>query len=190
MEAEPGMTRAQLFDAIRPFAPDRRFLDSHVQVIDALADAFGLPREGDEALGVALGLIKEFEGCKLEAYPDPATGGDPWTIGWGSTGQGIARGLRWTQAQADMRLSHDVAKFMSGVIAAAPKGTANQIGAMTSLAYNIGLQAFRDSTLLRLHNAGDYVGAAAQFARWNKGSGKVMPGLVRRRAAEAEVYLK
>lgn len=182
------MTRAELFEAIRPFAPDRRFLDSHVHVIDALADAFGLLREGDEALGIALKLIKEYEGCELEAYPDPGTGGDPWTIGWGATGSGIARGLTWTQAQADMRLSHDVAKFMAGVVAAAPKGTANQIGAMTSLAYNIGPDAFKDSTLLRLHNAGDYAGAQAQFARWNRAGGKVMKGLVRRRAAEAEVY--
>lgn len=182
------MTRAQLFDAIRPFAPDRRFLYSHVHVIDALADAFGLPREGDEALGIALKLIKEFEGCRLEAYPDPATGGDPWTIGWGATGQGIAKGLRWTQAQADMRLSHDVAKFMAGVVSAAPTGTATQIGAMTSLAYNIGLLAFQQSTLLRLHNAGNYAGAQAQFARWNRGGGKVMAGLTRRRDAEALVY--
>ena len=183
------MTRAQLFDAIRPFAPDRRFLDSHVHVIDALADAFGLPREGDEALGVALKLIREFEGCKLTAYPDPGSGGDPWTIGWGSTGTGIVKGVTWTQAQADARLAMDVAKFMSGVRAAAPKGSAEQIGAMTSLAYNIGLDAFRNSTLLRRHNAGDYAGAQAQFAVWKRAGGKVMAGLIRRRAAEAEVYL-
>lgn len=182
------MTRQDMFAAIRPFAPDGRFLPSHVQVIDALADAFGLPREGDAALVVALDLIKRFEGCKIDAYPDPATGGDPWTIGWGATGDGIMRGIRWTQAQADMRLSHDVTKFMSVVMKAAPKGTPNQYGAMTSLAYNIGETNFRTSTLLKMHNAGDYAGAADQFKRWNRANGKVMNGLMRRRAAEAEVY--
>lgn len=182
------MTRQQLFEAIRPFAPDHRFLDSHVLVIDALADAFGLPREGDAALGVALDLIKQFEGCELVAYPDPATGGDPWTIGWGATGSGIVKGVQWTQAQADKRLAEDVAKFMTAVRKAAPKGTPAQYGAMTSLAYNIGEKAFTGSTLLKLHNAGDYAAAADQFKRWNRGNGKIMNGLTRRRVAEAEVY--
>lgn len=182
------MTRNDLFDAIRPFAPDRRFLASHVQVIDALADAFGLPRSGDGALGTALALTKEFEGCELEAYPDPGTGGDPWTIGWGATGAGIAKGVRWTQAQADARLAEDVAKFMSAVIKAAPVATDNQRGAMTSLAYNIGIKAFQDSTLLKLHNAGNYEAAADQFSRWNKAGGRILAGLTRRRAAEEKVY--
>lgn len=182
------MTRAALFDAIRPFAPDRRFLASHVQVIDALADAFGLSRSGDGALGPALALIKEFEGCKLEAYPDPGTGGDPWTIGWGATGAGIAKGVRWTQVQADARLAEDVARFMAAVVKAAPVATDNQRGAMASLAYNIGIKAFQDSTLLKLHNAGNYAAAADQFKRWNKAGGRILAGLTRRRAAEEKVY--
>lgn len=182
------MTRNDLFDAIRPFAPDRRFLQSHVQVIDALADAFGIPRSGDGALTVALKLIKQYEGCELEAYPDPGTGGAPWTIGWGATGVGIVKGVRWTQAQADERLASDIAKFMTTVVKAAPVATDNQRGAMTSLAYNIGEQAFRDSTLLKLHNAGNYTAAAEQFGRWNKAGGRILNGLTKRRAAEAEVY--
>lgn len=134
------------------------------------------------AQDVALGLIKPFEGCKLRAYKCPA---GVWTIGWGATGPGITEGVVWTQAQADARLAQDVAKFLAGVRAAvkAP-ATANQLGAMTSLAYNIGLDAFRKSTLLRLFNAGDAKGAAAQFPRWNKAGGKVLPGLTRRRAAD------
>ncbi|MEH3121156.1 MAG: lysozyme [Sphingomonas phyllosphaerae] len=157
-------------------------------MIDALADAFGIPREGDGALTVALKLIKQFEGCELEAYPDPGTGGAPWTIGWGATSAGIVKGVRWTQAQADERLASDVAKFMSAVVKAAPVATDNQRGAMTSLAYNIGEQAFRDSTLLKLHNAGNYVAAAEQFGRWNKAGGRILAGLTKRRAAEASVY--
>lgn len=181
-------TRRDFFNDARKYLPKRGFTNSEVQALDALADSFGLPREGDGALVPALQLIKQFEGCRLEAYPDPGTGGDPWTIGWGSTGPGIVKGVRWTQEQADTRLASDVAKFMAAVVKAAPTATDNQRGAMTSLAYNIGEKAFRDSTLLRLHNAGDYAGAAAQFARWNKAGGKVMAGLTRRRAAEAEVY--
>lgn len=183
------MTRKALFEAVRPFLPDgRTFRDSEIQALDAIADSFGLPREGDGALVPALALIKQFEGCRLDAYPDPGSGGDPWTIGWGATGAGIAKGVRWTQAQADARLTADVATFMGGVTALAPRATDGQRAALTSLAYNIGLAALKGSTLLKLHNAGDYAGAADQFARWNRAGGKVLNGLTKRRAAEASVY--
>ncbi|KAF1698345.1 lysozyme [Pseudoxanthomonas jiangsuensis] len=141
------------------------------------------------ALAHAVALIKRWEGCRLTAYPDPGTGGEPWTIGWGSTGPGIGPGTRWTQAQADDRLALDVERFMAGVRASLTREPAdNELGAMTSLAYNIGLGAFRNSTLLRLFNAGDRPGAAKQFDRWNRAGGRVMKGLVRRRADERAVF--
>lgn len=141
------------------------------------------------ALAHAVALIKRWEGCRLEAYPDPATGGEPWTIGWGATGPGIRKGVRWTQAQADDRLALDVERFMRGVSASIRKPTSdNQLGAMTSLAYNIGVGAFRRSTLLNLLNKGDVAGAARQFDRWNKANGRVMKGLVKRRADERAVF--
>src|SRR5438067_4902133 len=137
-------------------------------------------------------IIQQFEGCakrrsdgSFEAYPDPGTGGDPWTIGWGSTGADIKKGLVWTQAQCDERFAQHLAEFGEGVAAAiggAPT-TQHQFDAMVSFAYNVGLGNFRSSTLLKKHNAGDYAGAAAEFARWNKAAGKVLPGLTRRRAA-------
>ena len=68
--------------------------------------------------------------------------------------------------------------------------TAHQFAALVSLAYNIGLENLRHSTLLRLHLEGDYAGAQAQFIRWNKAAGKIMAGLTRRRNAEALVYGK
>lgn len=183
------MSRTALFDAIRPFAPERRFLASHVQTIDALADSFGLPREGDAGLAEALSLIKQFEGCELEAYPDPGTGGDPWTIGWGATGDGIRKGVKWTQAQADERLARDVARFAAGVDAGVTRApTPGQRGAMISFAYNVGIGAFSASTLLRKHNAGDVAGAAAEFGKWVNAGGRKLNGLVKRRAAEAAVY--
>lgn len=141
------------------------------------------------ALTEAVALIQRREDCHLTAYPDPGTGGDPWTIGWGSTGPGIAKGVKWTQKQADDRLAEDVRKFQAGVSAAVKVPvTAKQLGAMTSLAYNIGLSAFRGSTLLRKLNAGDSAGAAAQFGRWTRAGGKVMRGLANRRADERAVF--
>lgn len=141
------------------------------------------------ALAHAVALIKKWEGCKLEAYPDPGTGGAPWTIGYGATGPGIVKGVRWTQRQADDRLAVDVDRFLKGVRSVLKKpATDAQLGAMTSLAYNIGVGAFRDSTLLRKFNAGDAGGAAAEFPRWNKAGGKVMKGLSNRRADERKIF--
>lgn len=141
------------------------------------------------ALAHAVALIKRWEGCRLSAYPDPGTGGDPWTIGWGSTGPGIRKGVTWTQAQADERLATDVKRFMDGVRSALKRTASdNELGAMTSLAYNIGAQAFRSSTLLRLFNQGKKADAAKQFDRWNKAGGVVLNGLTKRRADERRVF--
>ena len=135
-------------------------------------------------------LVQEFEGCKLEAYPDPGTGGEPWTIGFGSTGPDIGPGTVWTQEEADARFVDDLTKFGDGVdrLVRVPL-TDNQFAALVSFAYNVGLGALAGSTLLRKLNAGDYQGAADQLPRWNKAAGRVLPGLVRRRAAERELFL-
>jgi lysozyme len=135
-------------------------------------------------------LVKKFEGCVLKAYPDPGSGGDPWTCGVGATGPGIKRGVVWTQAEADARLDADLARFDAGVsklIGKAPT-TQNQFDALVSLAFNIGLGNLQTSTLLRLHQEGKYEVAATQFVRWNKAAGRIMNGLTRRRMAEAELY--
>ena len=138
------------------------------------------------ALAHAMALIRRWEGCRLVAYKCPA---GIWTIGWGSTGPGISEGVRWTQAQADERLARDVEKFMVGVRKLLRRPvTEAQLGAMTSLAYNIGIGAFGSSTLLRLFNAGQADLAAAQFAVWRRAGGKVLPGLVNRRADERRVF--
>ncbi len=143
------------------------------------------------AYAVATSLVRQFEGCELKAYPDPATGGAPWTIGWGATGPGIGPGTVWTQQMADDRLRADVTEFVDGVRSSLTRSaTDNQLGAMASLAYNVGLKNFKSSTLLKLFNAGDIAGAAAQFPRWNRAAGKVMKGLTRRREAERAVFLK
>jgi len=146
-------------------------------------------------------LIHMFEGYatrlpdgSAKAYPDPGTGGKPWTIGWGSTtdeqGKPIQPGTIWTRERADARFAKHLAQFEAGVregLRGAPV-TQGQFDAMCSLAYNIGVGAFQESTLLRRHRTGDYAAAQAQFARWNRAGGRVMKGLTRRRAAEARMY--
>lgn len=149
-----------------------------------------------------IALIKRFEGCArlrsdgmIEAYPDPGTGAEPWTIGWGATGRDhvsggrIGQGTYWTQGQCDARLTLDLARFAAEVAAAtgtAPT-TQGQFDALVSFHYNTG--AIARATLTQKHVAGDHHGAAREFARWNRAGGRVLKGLVRRRAAEAEMYV-
>lgn len=134
-----------------------------------------------------LSLIKEFEQCRLDAYmPTPD---DVPTIGYGHTGIDVQMGLRWTQEQADEALARDVMRFEAGVNEAVTVPlTQNEFDALVCFAFNVGTGAFRSSTLLRLLNAGDYDGAAAQLLRWNKQAGKELAGLTRRRAAERALF--
>lgn len=138
----------------------------------------------------AADLIKSFEGLRLKAYPDPATGGDPWTVGYGHTGSDVRPGMTINREQADALFDRDIAKFEAAVekaIGSAPTNAA-QFGALVSFAYNVGAGNLNSSTLLRKHKAGDFKGAQAEFARWNRAAGKVMAGLTRRRKAEADLY--
>jgi lysozyme len=132
-------------------------------------------------------LIQQFEGCKLTAYLCPA---GVWTIGWGSTGIGVSKGVTWTQAEADERYKKDMGAFKTGVkkLVTVPINN-NQLEALTSFAYNLGLGALKGSTLLKYLNAGNYQAAANQFLRWDKAGGKVMAGLARRRTAERNLFL-
>lgn len=116
--------------------------------------------------------------------------GAPWTIGYGSTGADIGPSTVWKLVQVRARYATQSAEFMRQVDEAVKVPISPmQLAMLTSLAYNIGITAFRNSTLLKLLNAGDYIGAADQFPRWNKAQGKVMPGLVTRRAAERTNFL-
>lgn len=138
-------------------------------------------------------LMHDFEGCRLDAYPDPGSAdGNPWTIGYGSTGPGIAKGMRWTQQQADERFAADLdakyGKAVNDMVQGVPT-TQNQFDALVSLCYNIGIAALRGSTVMRKHKAGDYLGASRAFVMWNKNNHQVMKGLTRRRLAEADLYL-
>lgn len=137
-------------------------------------------------------LVGHFEGLRLNAYPDPATGNLPITIGYGTTrinSKPVSLGTTITKTQAEQYLADDLLRFENGVKALVKvKLSASQLGALTSLAYNIGLGNLGSSTLLTLLNKGDYAGAAAQFSRWNKANGRPMTGLTKRRKAEATFF--
>ncbi len=193
--------RQKAFDAARGADEDRALNANEIRIIHAALDAVGVPRAPAMVAttrrvgpdGVA--LIKRFEGCAkrrpdgmIEAYPDPGTGGDPWTIGWGATGHGIGPGVVWTQAQADARLESDLIKYALDVVKAigdAPTSQ-QQFDALVAFHYNTG--AIGRATLTKKHKAGDFVGAMGEFKKWNKAGGKAMAGLTRRRSAEAELY--
>jgi len=135
-------------------------------------------------------LLKHYEGCSLEAYPDPATGGEPITIGYGNTNPGVLKlGGICTQEEADQMLADRLKKdFEPGVNQLLLTANQQQFDAIISLAYNIGLGNLKTSTVVRKHNAGDYEGAAQSILMWNRANGAVMKGLQRRRYAEMLVY--
>jgi len=134
--------------------------------------------------------VARSEGCRLRAYRD-ITG--VWTIGWGET-EGVTEGMVWSRAEADLRLCARLGEFSRGVRARLTRAaTANQLAAMVSLAYNIGLAAFGRSSVLAAHNRGDDLAAARAFGLWNKarvdGVLREVRGLTARRAREAALYL-
>jgi lysozyme len=136
-----------------------------------------------------LSIIRQAEGLRLRAYLCPA---GVWTIGRGTTiypdGRKVRPGDRCTPQQADEYKAHDVRRFERAVENAVNVPlTSNQFSALVSWAYNC--KGWESSTLIRLLNAGDYAGAAAQLPRWNRGGGRVLPGLVKRRAAERDLFL-
>lgn len=135
-----------------------------------------------------LNLLHSFEGCKLESYQDIV---GVWTIGYGTTGPDIVKGLKWTQQQVDDRFKKDLVRFENGVSAAVKVPlTSNQFSALVCFAYNVGIQAMAGSTLVKLLNQGKTAEAADQFLRWDMAGGKKVKGLTRRREAERALFLK
>ena len=139
-------------------------------------------------------LIKSFEGFRANAYPDPKSGGDPWTAGYGTTkfpsGRPVKKGDYVTPAQAEMYLREDVKKFASSVDALVTVPLKQcQYDALVSFVYNLGATNFRTSTLLKKLNAKDYKGAADEFLRWVSPGSSVEAGLRRRRTAERAMFL-
>lgn len=139
-----------------------------------------------------LNLIKRFEGCHLEPYRDPI---GLWTVGWGHLiGDGKTLPIEWfrrlTQDEADRLLEKDLEKFERGVLRLCPNHlTQHRFDALISFSFNLGLGNLQNSTLRQKHNRNDVSGAAKEFLKWNKASGKVFRGLTLRRQAESNLYL-
>ena len=137
-----------------------------------------------------LHLTESFEGLSLVSYPDPATGGEPWTIAYGHTGPDVHPGMTITQEQAEEFLMQDVQKAVQTVNSKVHTDlTQNEFESLVDFVFNVGAGNFAGSTLLRKINAGDMEGAALEFEKWTHADGKVMAGLIKRRHAEAVLFL-
>jgi GH24 family phage-related lysozyme (muramidase) len=144
-----------------------------------------------------ISLIKSFESCaklrtdgKFDAYPDAGRGWDLPTIGWGHTGPEVRKGIIWTQAECDTAFARDMGRYAAEVTAAlrGAETTQHQFDALVSFHYNTG--AIFTAHLTALHRAGAYTLAAEEFGKWVHAGHNVLPGLVKRRAAEAALYSK
>lgn len=137
-----------------------------------------------------LALIRRFEGFRAEAYRCPA---GVWTIGYGHTSQAgapaVKAGMRISEAEARSVLARDVAGFAKAVSAALTREVSpQQFSALVSFAFNVGEGAFRRSSVLKAVNAGDFRAVPERLKLWVKADGRMLPGLVRRRAAEAALF--
>jgi lysozyme len=148
-----------------------------------------------------INLWDKFEGNELEAYPDPKTGGDPWTVGRGHTGPEVHEGTTITEEQSRIYFEDD----MEWVVNTVNKNvvvplTQNQFDALCSIIGNVGpgsrykdgiiqLKNGQPSTLLKKLNTFDYQGAAAEFLKWDSPGSAVQHGLDNRRKAEHDLFL-
>jgi len=133
-----------------------------------------------------LSLIKKFEGCKLEAYLCPA---GVWTIGYGHT-KDVKEGDKINKEEAEYLLQEEMLEYEGYVndYVEVPLEQ-HQFCALVSFCYNLGGGSLKKSTLLKVLNEGKYEEVPAQIRRWNKSNGEVLEGLVRRREAEAIMFM-
>lgn len=132
-------------------------------------------------------LIQDFEGLELKAYKCPA---GVWTIGYGHT-KGVKQGDVITPAQATAYLQADLTDAEKAVNSQNLRINQNQYDALVSFTFNVGTGNFLKSTLLKKVKINpDDTSIRSEFAKWKYGSGKVLPGLVRRRESEANLYFK
>lgn len=209
------MNKKPIFDAVRKIL-GRSYTQAEVDALDKAIDLAGASLPGSlaptptpapspaptpTATGRTLGapgakLIKKWEGCEkrradgtFAAYPDPGSGdGKPWTIGWGSTGPDVKKGVVWSQAQCDARFDVDMRSYVKEVadFIGTAATTQNQFDALVSFHYNTG--AIRSSSLGKLHKQGKFADVRNEFGKWIYNNHKPMNGLKSRRADEAKLY--
>lgn len=139
---------------------------------------------GAGAAALAVPLVQHYEGTVLSTYRDPV---GIITACTGHTGPELKMGQTYTREQCEEMLYKDLAKHADALICVRTPLTDGQRAAFLSFAFNVGDDAFCRSTLVRKANAGDINGACAELSRWTYASGKQLPGLVRRRAAERQL---
>lgn len=139
----------------------------------------------------AIDLIKKYEGFRPQAYQDSV---GVWTIGYGTTrinGEPVKAGMTITEDQALQLVQQEVNKLWSQIEQISRVSlNQNQMNALVDFAYNLGFNALKNSTLMNKVNAGDFTGAANEFTRWVYAGGKILPGLVKRREAEKQLFLQ
>lgn len=139
----------------------------------------------------AIELIQRFEGCRLRAYQDPV---GIWTIGYGWTqpvdGEPVAENMQITRAKAISLLTEHLQQYEQAVscLVTVPLNQ-SQFDALIDFTYNVGVSALAGSTLLKKLNSGDITGAAGEFIKWSHAGGEVLPGLVKRRKVERQLFL-
>ncbi len=133
-----------------------------------------------------IALIKRWEGFRDKAYLCP---GNVWTIGYGHT-KNVYQGMCISKEQAEQLLREDLKHFEASVSQLVTvKLNQAQFDALVSFTFNVGVYAFKKSTLRKLVNQGDFLEAANQFDRWVYANRKKLPGLVKRRADEKQLFL-
>jgi GH24 family phage-related lysozyme (muramidase) len=156
-------------------------------------------QDGKQAdLAAALKLIKDFEGCHLEAYPDPLSGGDPWTIGYGTTryqdGRRVSPGDKINAIEADLLLRREVDRIAEKLRATVPywvQMTDNQKCALISFAYNLGSGFYGTTgfeTISRELREKDWPAVPDALLLYRNPGSNVEAGLKRRRIAEGDIW--
>lgn len=147
-------------------------------------------KKGGAAAAVAVALIGGFEGLRQNAYPDPATGGKPWTVCYGET-LDVRKGDYHTIAECKAMLIQSLEKYANGIenCVKAPLPD-DRFVALVSFSYNVGVGAACKSSVVKLINAGQTRAGCDALMRWNKAAGITFPGLTKRRAKERELCLR
>lgn len=147
-------------------------------------------KKGTAAAAMAVALVGGFEGLRQTAYPDPATGGKPWTICYGHT-DGVLPGDRKSLDECKALLLSDLTAYSQGVLGCTSVPLPDErFVALTSFAFNVGVQAACKSSVVRLINQGKIRQGCDALMQWNKAAGVTFPGLTKRRAKERELCLK
>lgn len=147
-------------------------------------------KKGTAAAALAVALVGGFEGLRQNAYPDPATGGKPWTICFGHT-EGVRPGDRKSIEECKALLISDLAIYANGITKCVTAPLPDErFVALTSFAFNVGVGAACKSSVVRLINQGRTRAGCDALLKWNRAAGIVFPGLTRRRQAERALCLK